>query len=108
MKEEKPESWIMIPGVTVDCWFPIVGCSMEPRIFSGDTIGVTNMDRWDRLDPDKVYLIITTYDRMIKRLEIDEDNPEIIWAVSENHPRFKIYVNEIRGIYRVVWAGRLI
>jgi len=104
----EPSSWIKIPGVTVELFFPIIGCSMEPKIHAGDTIGVVSMERWDRLDPDKIYLIITIYDRMVKHLEIDETDKEIIWAVSENRSRIKIYISEIRQIYRVVWTGRLV
>jgi len=104
----EPGSWIKIPGMTVELFFPIIGCSMEPKIHAGDTIGVVSMERWDRLDPDKIYLIITIYDRMVKHLEVDETDKEIIWAVSENRSRIKIYVSEIQRIYRVVWTGRLV
>jgi transcriptional regulator with XRE-family HTH domain len=107
-KEEKPSSWIKIPGVLVDAWFPIVGCSMEPKVYAGDTIGVTQVERWDRLDPDKTYLIITREDRMIKHLEVDAGDPEILWAVSENYHRFKIPTEDIIRIFRVVWVGKLI
>ena len=107
-QSEEPDSWIMFPGVTAEAWFPIVGCSMEPKIYAGDMIGVIKTNRWDRLDPDKTYLIITNDDRMVKHLEVDEKDTQILWAVSENHPKFKIYVDEIKQIFRVVWSGRLV
>lgn len=105
---EEAESWIKIPGVTAEAWFPVVGCSMEPKIYAGDMVGVVSLNRWDRLDPDKIYMIITHEDRMIKRLEIDESNPDVLWAVSTNLARFKIYVEDIKKIFHVVWAGRLV
>jgi phage repressor protein C with HTH and peptisase S24 domain len=105
---EEPESWIKMPGLTVDGWFPIIGCSMEPKVYAGDTIGVTQIDNWEKLDPDKIYLIITHDDRMIKHLEVDEANPNILWAVSENYKRFKIPTEDIIRIFRVVFAGKFI
>ncbi len=105
---EEPESWIKLPGVTAEGWFPIIGCSMEPKIYPGDTIGVISVNNYEKLDPDKTYLIVTKDERMIKHLLIDEERSDIIWAVSENYPKFKIYVNDIIRIFRVVWAGRLV
>ena len=107
-QSEEPDSWIKFPEMKIDAWFPIVGFSMEPKIFAGDTIGVVAVNNWERIDPDKIYMIVTIYDRMIKHLEIDEANTEYLWAVSENHPKFKIYTHEIVQIYKVVFAGRLV
>jgi len=107
-QNEKPKSWIKFPEVTVDAWFPVIGCSMEPKIHAGDVIGAARMDSWERIDPDKIYFIITQYDRMIKYLQTDEFDPEILWAVSTNHPRFKIYVGDIVKIYHVVCVRKLV
>jgi phage repressor protein C with HTH and peptisase S24 domain len=107
-QHEEPESWIKFPGIEVDGWFPIIGCSMEPRIYAGDIVGVRQLDGWERLDPDKIYLIITHDDRMIKHFETDDENKDVLWAVSENYRRFKIEKTEIIRIFRVVWAGRLV
>ena len=107
-QSEEPQSWIKFPNITVDAWFPIVGCSMEPKILAGDTIGVIQMNNWDKIDPDKIYFIITIYDRMIKKLEVDHENTTVLWGVSTNHPKIKISTDEIKGIYHVVWAGRLV
>ena len=107
-QREEPESWIKFPGIEVDGWFPIIGCSMEPKVYAGDIVGVRQLDGWERLDPDKTYLIITRDDRMIKHLETDDENKDILWAVSENYRRFKLEKTEIIQIFRVVWAGRLI
>ena len=107
-QREEPESWIKFPGIEVDGWFPIIGCSMEPKIYAGDMVGVRQLEQWERIDPDKTYLIITHDDRMIKHLEIDTNDNTILWAVSENYKRFKIIKEEIIRIFCVVWAGRLV
>jgi len=107
-QNEVPDSWIKFPELTVDAWFPIVGFSMEPKIYAGDIVGVVAVNNWERIDPDKIYLIITIYDRMIKHLQQDESTSDFLWATSENYPRFKIYMHEIVKIYRVVFAGRLV
>jgi len=107
-QKEVPDSWVKFPEITADAWFPIVGFSMEPKIYAGDTIGVVAVHNWERIDPDKVYMIVTIYDRMIKHLQYDESTPDFLWATSENYPKFKIYTHEIVRIYRVVFAGRLI
>jgi phage repressor protein C with HTH and peptisase S24 domain len=107
-ESETPESWIKFPGVEVDGWFPVIGCSMEPKIYAGDIVGIKQLDSWERLDPDKTYLIITCDDRMIKHLETDDADNDILWAVSENYKRFKIVKDDIIRIFRIVWAGRFV
>lgn len=107
-QRENPESWIKFPNVDVDGWFPVIGCSMEPKIFAGDIVGIKQIDNWERIDPDKTYMIVTRDDRMIKHLETDDNDNSILWAVSENYSRFKIIKDEIIRIYRVVWAGRFV
>jgi phage repressor protein C with HTH and peptisase S24 domain len=107
IKEEKPASWIRIPGVSADAWFPIVGCSMEPKIYAGDMIGIQIIDSLERLDPDKIYLIITQDDQMIKHLEINEKEPEIIWAISENYRRIRLHRDKIKRVFQVVFSGRV-
>ena len=108
-QSEEPNGWVkMVSGVTIDALFSIAGCSMEPKIYAGDTIGVINLLNWDRIDPDKIYLIITNDNVMLKHLQIDNENSDIIWAVSQNYSKFKVYVNEIKYIYCVLWVGRFL
>ncbi|WP_280744288.1 MULTISPECIES: XRE family transcriptional regulator [unclassified Parabacteroides] len=107
-QKEEPSSYLKIPGVVANYWFPIIGCSMEPKIFPGDTIGAVLMEKWDRVEPDKTYLVITRDQRMVKHLVVDEESTDFLWAVSENYPKFKVYKDEILRIFRVVWAGRLV
>lgn len=109
--EEIPTRYINFPGLpSASFAFPVIGCSMEPTIKQGDIIAVTEMNKWDIVDPDKVYLIITRDERMIKHLIIDNENDEILWCMSDNasYSKFKIYKSDIRQIYRVVFHGHLL
>ena len=107
-KSEEAESYLKIPGISARAWFPVVGFSMEPKVFAGDIIGVKEVENWEKVDPDKIYMIVTHEDRMIKRLRIDNDNSEFIWCVSDNYKEFKLYTSEIKAIYHVVFVGRLV
>lgn len=106
-QDEKPTGWINIPGVSAKGLFPVIGCSMKPDINPGDVVGLSNIDRWEMVDPDKVYLIITRDDRMIKHLMIDEADKEILWCISPNYPKFSIRKDEIVYIYRITFHGKL-
>lgn len=104
---ERAAGFINITGVSGMAAFPVIGCSMEPVIHAGDIVVVDDVDRWDRIDPDKIYLIFTHDDRMIKHLEMDENNSDILWCVSPNYKRFSIQKADICKIYRVTFYGRL-
>jgi len=106
--EEAAEGFISIAGVTGKYAFPVIGCSMEPVIHAGDIIVVEEVCQWERIDPDKIYLIITHDDRMIKHLELDEQNPDILWCISSNYKRFSVLKSEIIRIFRVTFYGRLV
>ena len=106
-QDEKPTGYIKIPGVSAKGLFPVIGCSMKPDINPGDVVGLSNIDRWEMVDPDKVYLIVTKDDRMIKHLMIDETDKEILWCISPNYPKFSIRKDEIIYIYRITFHGRL-
>ena len=106
---ETPSGWIKPSEVLSAIGaFPVVGCSMEPFIHQGDFVTVAPVDNWDRVDPDKVYMIITVSDRMIKHLSQDEENDEIIWGISPNYPRVKIYKSEIKAIFRITFHGKML
>ena len=106
--EENAVGFIKITGVSGKFAFPVIGCSMEPVIHAGDVIVVDELNRWDKIDPDKIYLIFTLDDRMIKHIETDEGNDEIIWCVSPNYKRFSLSKSEILKIYKVTFYGRLV
>lgn len=104
---EQPTGYVKIPGVSAKWLFPVIGCSMKPEINPGDIVGVNIVERWDRVDPDKVYMIITNEERMIKRLRIDNESSEVLWCISPNYPEFKIQKSDIKHIYQVVFHGEL-
>lgn len=105
---EKPSGWIKpMEVLTAIGAFPVVGCSMEPFIHPGDFIAVSPMNNWDRLDPDKTYMIVTREDRMIKHLSIDNDDPDILWCISPNYPKFKICKQDVLAIWRITFHGKM-
>lgn len=89
-------------------FFPVVGCSFEPVIKAGRYIGVVKVDRWDRLDTEKIYFIVTHDDRMIKRLRTDDGDDNILWCVSPNFSEFKIYKTDIIEISHVFFYGTMV
>lgn len=105
---EVPSGWINIPGVSAEGLFPVVGCSMKPEINPGDVVGLSAVNRWDIVDPDKIYMIVTNDDRMIKHLATDDDDREILWCISPNYNKFSIRKEEIKFIYRVTFHGRMV
>ncbi len=105
---ERAVGYIRIAGVSGKCAFPVVGCSMEPVIHAGDIVVVDVLDRYELIDPDKIYMIVTGDDRMIKHIETDESNPDILWCVSPNYRRFSIPKTDIRQIFKVTFYGRFV
>jgi len=82
----------------------IIDSSMAPEVPTGSLVGVKKMHNWETLNTERIYLIITRDDRMIKRIEHDIGDPSILWCVSPNYPRFKIYKEEIIEIHRVCFV----
>jgi phage repressor protein C with HTH and peptisase S24 domain len=107
-ESEEPSGYMLIPNVSAERLLPVVGCSMEPKIKAGDIVGVNTVNNWDRVEPDKIYMIITKDDRMIKRLRVDDKDDSILWCVSDNYKEFKIYKDEIIHIFHVVYHGEII
>jgi phage repressor protein C with HTH and peptisase S24 domain len=102
----KPDGYIKgLPGADIaENILPVFGVSMEPEISSGALVGVKLMTNWDSLNTERIYLIITTDDRMIKRVEHDLENENILWCISPNYPRFKIFKTDIIEIHRVCFV----
>lgn len=102
----KPSGYIEgLPGAHLaENILPVDGASMEPEVFPNALIGVRKMNNWETLNTERVYLIITMDDRMIKRIAHDKDDPEILWCLSPNYPEFKIYKSEIIEIQRVCFV----
>jgi transcriptional regulator with XRE-family HTH domain len=102
----KPDGFIKgLPGADIaENILPVNGASMEPEVTNGAIIGVRKMDNWESLNTERIYLIITQDDRMIKRIEHDEEDKDILWCVSPNYPRFKVYKTDIIEIQRVCFV----
>lgn len=94
-----------LPGIEMtEAILPITGMSMEPEISNGAIIGVRKIDNWETLNTERIYLIITHDDRMIKRIEYDNEDPAILWCLSPNYAKFKIYKNDIIEVQRVCFV----
>lgn len=106
--DETPSGWVNIPGVSAEGLFPVVGCSMKPEINPGDVVGLSAVNKWDIVDPDKIYMVVTNDDRMIKHLATDDEDREILWCISPNYNKFSIRKEEIKFIYRVTFHGRMV
>lgn len=102
-----PSGHIEIPGVRAIAFFPVIGFSMEPTIRNGDIIGIDAIDSWERMDPDKIYYIITDSDRMIKHLRSHSNDDDVLICISPNYKEFVIRKENVKAIYRVVFYGRI-
>ncbi|RXQ96062.1 hypothetical protein EO244_04260 [Ancylomarina salipaludis] len=102
----KPSGYIKdLPGIDLaENILPVSGMSMEPEISNGAIIGVRKMNNWESLNTERVYMIITREDRMIKRIEPDKENEEVLWCVSPNYPKFKVFKSDIIEIQRVCFV----
>lgn len=99
---ELSDSFVSIPGMKADFFFPVVGTSMQPEINPGDIIGVNKMDSLTGLDAERVYMIITRDARMIKHCSAHPDDAELLVCMSPNYPSFTLRKDEIIAMYDVV------
>lgn len=101
--EKEPVGYIHnLPGIELaEAILPVSGMSMEPEISNGAIIGVRKMNSWETLNTERIYLIITQEDRMIKRISHDKEDSTILWCHSPNYPEFKIYKDDIIEVHRV-------
>ena len=100
---------VYIPGVKAEAYFPISGCSMMPTVNPGDLIGVVSVDRYDRIDPDAIYMVITREgERMIKHIQpTPDDDPEIIlFSDNPQYAPFRRMKEDIIRVLRVVYVGK--
>ncbi len=94
-----------LPGIGyADAILPVRGFSMQPEVKEGAIIGVRSIERWDTLNTQHKYLIITREDRMVKYIEHDLERDDILWCLSPNHPKFKIYIEDIIEVHRVTFV----
>jgi len=104
--QSKPDGYIKgLPGADIaENILPVSGASMEPEVSNGALIGVRRINNWESLNTERIYLIITKEDRMIKRIEYDNTNEDLLWCVSPNYPKFKIFKTDIVEIQRVCFV----
>ncbi len=104
---ERPTDTIYFPGCKADFFFPIHGISMEPYILEGDIIGVTRSDDLENLNPHSIYMIIGKDGlRAIKMLEQD-GNELICHSKNPNIADFRIPLDSVIHIYKLVFSARL-
>ncbi len=101
-----PDGYIKgLPGADIsENILPVTGTSMEPEISAGALIGIRKVNNWETLNTERIYFIITQDDRMIKRIEPDTEDDSILWCVSPNYPKFKLYKADIIEIQRVCFV----
>ncbi len=99
---ELSDSFVSIPGIKADFFFPVVGTSMQPEINPGDIIGVNRMEPFATLEEDKVYMIITRDERMIKHCSTNSNDNDVVLCTSPNYPSFTLRKDEIIAMYNVV------
>lgn len=102
----KPDGYIKdLPGVgQTEAFLPVHGYSMYPEVKEGAIIGVRKVERYDHLNTQHKYLIITKDDRMVKYIEHDELNNDILWCKSPNYARFSILKDDIVEVHRVTFV----
>ena len=99
---EKPTGYISLPSQRAECYFPVVGTSMEPEIHEGDIVGVVRVGSLNEISPGSIYLILTNDSRMIQQCYPANENAGVMWCVSPNYPSFPINKCDITALYRVV------
>lgn len=104
--QNKPDGYIKgLPGADIaENILPVMGASMEPEVTNGAIIGIKRINNWESLNTERIYFIVTRDDRMIKRIEYDLENEDILWCVSPNYPKFKIFKTDIVEIQRVCFV----
>ena len=100
--QELPDTYIGIPGVKAQFFFPVKGSSMEPEINEGDIVGVNRMENIDNIELSKTYMIVTHNERMIKHCMPHETDNTLVWCISPNFPPFTIKKEDILAMFNVV------
>lgn len=101
--------YICIPTIDADAYFPVSGMSMAPYITPGDIIGVKEVNNFERIDPDRIYMIITRgNERMIKHIAPSKPEDEFITLTSDNqnYAPFTIPKADILKVMQVVAVTR--
>ena len=99
---------IVIPGMVVDAYLPVMGMSLHPTLQNGDTVGVMALKSVDRLRPNDIYLVMTTdNERMIKRIrEIDRGDMLTLYSDNPDYAPFQVQKDQVCGVWNVVCVIR--
>lgn len=86
--QKVPDGFIKgLPGAEMaEHILPVIGVSMVPEINPGAIIGVRKINNWETLNTERIYLIITQDDRMIKRIEHDQEH-----EIRKTHGKMETY-----------------
>ncbi len=96
---------IVIPGVQVDAYFPVVGNSMDPTIQSGDIVGIRKLDSMARIRPNDIYLVFTRdNERMLKRIKGVNGQSPFLTLYSDNpaYDPFDVQKEQISAVFKAV------
>ena len=88
-------------GVRAEFLFPVVGTSMHPEINEGDIVGVNRVKDSGAIEEDKIYMIVTRDERMIKRCRPHESDERLLWCLSPNYPKFTISKEDVVAMFSV-------
>lgn len=96
-------------GAAPEAVFPVSGHSMEPMICDGDYVGVVNLDPFEKINSDSIYMVITREnERMIKRIAPVSEHSDTITLISENpkYRPFEVEKQNVLKVMKVVVSGR--
>lgn len=80
-----PSGTINVPRINGIAAFPVMGFSMKPLINPGDVVVVDTLSNWDRIDPERVYLLfLRDGERMIKHIQPTTADDDYLVCFSEN------------------------
>lgn len=104
-----PSGTINVPRINGIAAFPVMGFSMKPLINPGDVVVVDTLSNWDRIDPERVYLLfLRDGERMIKHIQPTTAADDYLVCFSENeaYKPFNVLKADIVGIYKVTFTLR--
>ena len=95
-----------VPFVKANTYIKVDGFGMEPTICNGDIIGVRTQ-QFETIDTSRIYmLVVDDESAMIKRIvSADEQNLYLADEQTQKQP-FTMPKSKVKGLYRVVFAGR--
>jgi len=84
--------------------FEVAGDSMEPTINHSDIVVASFVDNWRLLEPNYLYVVVTSESVMLKRLRAritDEDQEVLLYSDNYYHKPYALEASEISQLWRV-------